>query len=377
MKFICFALVGGVGATSASCDTPDDDILSALQYGVKVKEQGNPMHAADGDSTTEPCTTCQGQDHNMELTAPDRDGEWRCLDYWPGQDNDWCKATSVHEGFEMKFNDGDHSLTPGCGRCWCCTLGGVVPGPPAPAASLPPVFAGVVEHSDWQCHDYATELGNDEWCSGSPMNGPFQIRFTAGDDSLAPGCGDCWCCKRDTREKCPDWFGNIQACGDRELKPMGTGFSTCSGFGELSCTAEHLADKCDKVELACCVDEDGSCTDNDYSFACLLSAVAPTPNPTMTKPSPTPTPPAEVSVAPAWMQQAPLCGDSELMKTDNGGTMACEASGCGGDKCPTWVRPCTETVTISWCTEWGRGPCCSDEDGDCTNDSYHFSCLKK
>jgi len=217
----------------------------------------------------------------MVMTAPDNDidGPWRCLNYHDdlGQNNDWCAATSEHEGFEMKFNGGVLDMTPGCGRCWCCTLGGVVPGPPAPAASLPPVFAGVVEHSDWQCHDYATEGGNNDWCSGSPMNGPFQIRFTAGDDDLAPGCGDCWCCKRDTREKCPDWFGNMQMCGDRELKPF-----RCSGMGQLSCTSEHLTTACGSVEKACCADEDGSCADNDYQFACLESAAAVTPTPTMT-----------------------------------------------------------------------------------------------
>jgi len=382
MKFTCFALVGCVGATSASasCDTPEEDVMSALQYAAKVKEHDMPM---GGNTPAVDCPTCQGQEHNMEMTAPDSnlDGLWKCHNYQEGQNNAWCAETPTHEGFAMKFNGGDQTLTPGCGRCWCCTENGQVPGPPAPAAVVPPVFSGVVEHSDWKCHDYVTEGGNNEWCSGSPMNGPFQIRFTAGDDDLAPGCGDCWCCKRDTREKCPDWFGNIEMCGEQELQPMQDGtFPTCWGMGALSCTEAHLATACGSVDQACCADEDGSCADNDYSFACVKQAGAPTPTPAMTKPSPVPTPVIdahvgvvvpEVSVAPAWMGAAPLCGNSELMPL-NKGTTACWGSGNG----PDWVRPCTEEQ-LGFCSEYGSGVCCSDEDGDCTNGSYSFSCLKK
>lgn len=377
MKFVCLTLVCGVGAH-------EDDVLSALQYVAKVKSHDMPMggntpHVAD-------CPTCQDQDHNMELTAPDAnlDGLWKCHNYQEDQNNAWCAETAVHEGFEMKFNGGDETLTPGCGRCWCCTLGGAVPGPPAPAAIVPPVFAGVVEHSDWQCHDFATEGGNNEWCSGSPMNGPFQIRFTAGDDDLAPGCGDCWCCKRDTREKCPDWFGNIEMCGERELQPMADGTTaTCWGMGGLSCTAEHLTAACGSLDQACCADVDGSCSDNDYSYACLKPAAALTPTPTAT-PTPVPTPPVdagtvtlEISAAPAWMAAAPLCGNSELMPL-NQGTTACwgNCANVPGGNCPEWVRPCQESQ-LAFCSEWGLGFCCSDEDGDCTNDGYKFSCLKK
>lgn len=372
MKLVCLALVCVADATPASCDTPEDDVLSALQYAVKVKEHDMPM---DGGATPGvECTTCKGQEHNMEMSAPDSnlDGLWKCHNYQEDENNAWCAATSMHEGFEMKFNGGDETLTPGCGRCWCCTLNGFVPGPPAPAAVLPPVFSGVVEHSDWQCHDFVTEGGDNEWCSGSPMNGPFQIRFTAGDDDLAPGCGDCWCCKRDTREKCPDWFGNIQMCGEQELKPLpdGTVATKCLGMAEDSCTEVHLKDTCGSVEQACCVDEDGSCSDNDYNFACLKQ--------TMTKPSPAPVPVPPVvaggSVAHAWMGTRPQCGDSELLPL-NHGTMACRGENHGTTD---WVRPCEES-TIAFCADprWGLGSCCSDKDGDCTNDDYHFSCLKK
>merc|ERR1712187_324361 len=76
----------------------------------------------------------------------------------------------------MGFTEGDDSKAPGCGGAWCCRR---------------------IRKTEatWEYYDYAAGE-DDTWCATNPTKGPYEFKFTEGDDSKAPGCGGAWCCRR-------------------------------------------------------------------------------------------------------------------------------------------------------------------------------------
>lgn len=42
---------------------------------------------------------------------------WECLRYLDGQDDGWCKSTTNHSGYRIRWAGPDTDL---CGNCWCC-----------------------------------------------------------------------------------------------------------------------------------------------------------------------------------------------------------------------------------------------------------------
>ena len=90
-----------------------------------------------------------------------------------GEEVDYC----YQKGAGFRHTRGDNSKAPGCGSCWCCQ----------------PDF------DRYQCYHWNEAekkriKGGEDEVKVCHEKGPL-FRHTRGNDSLAPGCGTCWCCQ--------------------------------------------------------------------------------------------------------------------------------------------------------------------------------------
>jgi len=129
-----------------------------------------------------------------------REDQWQCHNYEEGQSDDWCASVGMWEGNEYRFNNG---VDGECGDCWCCKR----------TAQDSMQDEGQMLDEDgpeWQCHTFEAEQDND-WCieRSSDKAGEYEFSWTGGKAEL-PGCGDCWCCKRNAawrwESKSDDWM---------------------------------------------------------------------------------------------------------------------------------------------------------------------------
>jgi len=88
-------------------------------------------------------------------------------------------------GWGFVYTGGDDSLAPGCGRCSCCQ--------PVNKVETP---------SDrcFSCYHYTYDDWN--WVASGQMSERVMCEsrgdgflYSQGNDSIAPGCDRCWCCK--------------------------------------------------------------------------------------------------------------------------------------------------------------------------------------
>ncbi|KAK3600652.1 hypothetical protein CHS0354_031565 [Potamilus streckersoni] len=116
---------------------------------------------------------------------------WDCY-HWTARDNDLIRARGSASKFvaERKvcvdirghlFTGGVDSLAPGCGKCWCCQK----------------------LETRWTCHQWTESertqienLGGTKEAQRQVCDAKTGYVFTAGVNSLTPGCGSCWCCGR-------------------------------------------------------------------------------------------------------------------------------------------------------------------------------------
>ncbi|KAL3852085.1 hypothetical protein ACJMK2_015772 [Sinanodonta woodiana] len=116
-------------------------------------------------------------------------GQWDCY-HWTARDQDLFYARGGDQEAERKvcevirghvFTGGNNAGTPGCGGCWCCQK----------LKAL------------WMCHAWTARelamikaLGGGKMAERAVCDGTIGHLFTAGQNSLTPGCGTCWCCQK-------------------------------------------------------------------------------------------------------------------------------------------------------------------------------------
>lgn len=133
----------------------------------------------------------------LQTELTDNTPAWSCHTYSHGQNDDWCKKSTIEGRYSYSFNDGKFDQ---CGGCFCCRR-------EIPKSDLVRVLAeseelslpakGVLaelsgDNIAWECHQY--EKGQtDEWCSKTAIEGGYEISYNGGEFNQ---CGGCHCCER-------------------------------------------------------------------------------------------------------------------------------------------------------------------------------------
>jgi len=133
----------------------------------------------------------------IQTEVQDNTPAWSCHLYSHGQNDDWCKESTIEGRFSYAYAGGESNQ---CGGCYCCRR-------EIPKSDLVRVLAEAEELSiphngvlaelsgkdtRWECHLY-TKGQNDEWCSRTAIEDGYEISYTGGRFDQ---CGGCYCCER-------------------------------------------------------------------------------------------------------------------------------------------------------------------------------------